>query len=119
MRLKQAIIVLAAISLLSACSVLPYKKADLSLYAGNEGYLDKELSPGVHLIEVTQYGGYKDNSGLFVPYWHRRAAELCPNGYEGEPQMIFAPAAQIEEFVCEVNFCQYFRVASGVARCKT
>ena len=118
MQLKYLVLLVATL-LLSSCSILPYKKADLSLYAGHEGYLDKELSPGIHLIEVTQYGGYKDNTSLFVPYWHRRAAELCPNGYKGEPQMIYATEAQIEEFVCELRFCQYFPVASGIARCKT
>ena len=115
--MKIVIISLVILFVLSGCSKLEYKKADLGFYAGHEGYLDKEIKPGVHIIEVTQTGGYKDNSMLFIPYWKKRARELCPKGYDGEPIIIHATDAKIKEFYCGVRFCQFQKVASGIARC--
>ncbi len=111
--------------LISSCSITEYKKADLSNYAGLDGYLDKEILPGVYIVEVTQRGGYQfgfDNEDFLntlTIYWERRAAELCPNGYEGNSSPILAINAQIEKFYCTARFCQGYPVISGQVECKS
>ncbi|UXL29814.1 hypothetical protein [Stenotrophomonas maltophilia] len=115
--IRNALIMFVLVAV-TACAPIQYKKADLSLYGGLDGYLDKELEPGVYLIEVMKQGGYNYTETHLIPFWEKRANELCPAGYEGQAEMIRAPDARIKEFVCEVRFCQHWGVASGIARCK-
>jgi hypothetical protein len=104
--------------LLSACAAAPYKKADLSFYGGREGYLEKEIGPDKYILEYSQIGGYNFNLDLNKQYWDRRAAELCPNGYDGEKEVIFAGDAKIDEFVCPQRFCANYPLVSGVIQCR-
>lgn len=116
---------LVLVILMSACASTPmeYKRADLSMYEGLHGYLDQEISPGVYVIEVTQRGGYQfinDYEGtvaLLKSYWFRRAGELCPRGFDGEPSVVKAYQAQIKEIYCDLRFCQNYPVISGMASC--
>ena len=107
----------------AGCSIMDYQKADLSMYSGHQGYLDQQISPGIHIIEITQRGGYQfgfDNKKLLsklAEYWDRRASELCPNGYEGESKAILALNAKIPAFQCNKNFCQGYPVVSGIVKC--
>ena len=65
--------------LLSGCSTT-YKK-----YGGwgAGGYLDEEIEPGKHSIQIIGTEG--DDKKTLREFWHRRASELCPEGYTGSP----------------------------------
>lgn len=62
--------------MLGACRT-PYRPAGS---IGGNGYRDSEIGPGIHMIEVrvTPRTGY----AVAHQYAHRRARELCPNGYD-------------------------------------
>ena len=104
--------------ILTGCAASPYKKADMSFYGGRTGYLDKQIAPGRYIVEYSHIGGYNYNLELNKQYWAQRASELCPNGYDGNPEVIFAGEAKIEEFVCPQNFCANYPLVSGVVQCK-
>jgi hypothetical protein len=112
------ILIFFSICILTGCAAAPYKKADLSLFGGRQGYLDKQIAPGRYVLEYSHIGGYNYNLKLNKQYWARRASELCPNGYEGAPEVIFAGNAKIKEFVCPQNFCANYPLVSGVIQCK-
>jgi hypothetical protein len=88
------------------------------------GYAEKEISPGVYVVEVRQIGGYQfivNSEGtehIYVSHWKRRASELCPSGYVGEPSWIRPMEAQIYQFRCELRFCQNYPMVSGTVACK-
>jgi hypothetical protein len=103
--------------ILAGCAASPYKQADLSFYGGRTGYLDKQISPGRYIVEYSQIGGYNYDLELNKQYWARRAAELCPHGYEGEAEVIFAGDAKIGEFVCPQRFCANYPLVSGIIQC--
>lgn len=115
-------ILLVSTSLL-ACAPVPYQEAVGWAKGGRDGYLDRKLAPGVYIIEVQQIGGYQqliEHEGTietYKGYWHRRASELCPSGYVGEPQVILPYQAKIEAFQCDLNLCQNYPMISGIARC--
>lgn len=112
--------VLMTVSLSGCVSSMEYKRADMDGFFGDPGgYLDKEIAPGVYVIEVLEQGGYSITVNDLVPHWERRAAELCPGGYDGMAEIIYRPEAKIAEFGCSARFCQYWRLASGVARCRS
>jgi hypothetical protein len=89
------------------------------------GYLDQEISPGVYIVEVRKIGGYQfiatpDNAEhTFITFWKRRAGELCPNGYSGEPRWIRPMEAQIDQYRCDANFCQNYPMVTGTVTCKS
>jgi hypothetical protein len=115
--------------LLSACtSPLPYTQADLSVEREQritDGYVDKEVSAGVHVIEVR----HEDILALTIQkektlsnlksIWQQRAKELCPKGHQGEPEVIQPDEARTNEFFCTLNICQKYLLVSGIAYCKT
>ena len=88
------------------------------------GYADKEISRGVYVVEVRQIGGYQfianaeNTEHTYVSHWKRRAGELCPDGYTGEPIWIKPMDAQIYQFRCEARFCQNYPMVSGSVTCK-
>ena len=110
--------------LIAECTPLGYQKAQVSPDTHQDGYLDKEVSPGVHIIEVRQEARYalmfhrETTEARFRTHWERRAAELCPNGYTGTPEMISPREARIDEFYCTLEVCQKYPLLSGVAFCK-
>ena len=122
--MRHFLVIILFTGILISCSPVEYKRADLSTYAGLHGYLDKEISPGVHIIEVTQRGGYQfinDYDGtisVLNSHWKQRAGELCPNGYIGKSSVIDAYQAKIEEFRCDLRFCQRYPVISGEIKCQ-
>ncbi len=61
-------------SLLIGCSSAPYQKFG---YGG--GYKEKKLEDGKYDLYSAGNGFSKKESVL--ENWHRRAKELCPNGY--------------------------------------
>lgn len=71
--MKQTASVVAAL-VLCGC-VTPYQRMGVT-----GGYRDKEIAPGRHVVTV-RVNGYTDR-GTALEYLHRRADELCPNGYE-------------------------------------
>lgn len=113
------------VSALSGCGPEIYKKADLGWWSGRHGYLDKQLSPGVYIIEVAAIGGYQfinDRDGTLATMkknWKRRASELCPNGYSGIPQVIDPIDARIAAFRCDLVFCQGYPMISGEVKCNS
>jgi hypothetical protein len=107
-----------------SCSPVVYQEAVGWPKGGRNGYLDKEIQRGVYLIEVQDIGGYQqiiDREGaisIYKSYWHRRAKELCPSGYIGEPSVILPHEARIEAFKCNLRLCQDYPMISGIAKCR-
>ncbi len=118
-------VVIAAglLSLLSGCSPVAYKPVTGTFGDALDGYLDEQIAPGVYVIEVRQVGGYQfifnydKTISTFKEYWHRRAGELCPAGYLGEPEVLLPAEARIAEFVCSSEECQDYPLVSGIAHC--
>jgi hypothetical protein len=102
----------------TGCAAAPYKKADMSMYAGRQGYLEKQVGPGKYILEYSHIGGYNYNLELNTKYWTKRATELCPNGFDGKPEAIFPGDAKIKEFVCPQNFCADYPLVSGIIECR-
>jgi hypothetical protein len=71
--LALAVLVLAVLSLV-AC-VTPYQPKNW-----NGGYTDFEVQPGV--IYLSFEGNGFTSREVVVRYWHRRASEICPGGYD-------------------------------------
>jgi hypothetical protein len=109
---------LLALSGCAAVTPAQYKRVTLGVWAGWNGYLDKEIAPGVHVVEVTQIGGYVHNMDVLKAHWLRRANELCPNGYTGGYEVILPYQAKLEELRCDRRFCQDYPMVSGIIRCK-
>ncbi|WP_300428081.1 hypothetical protein [uncultured Thalassolituus sp.] len=117
---------ISAVVVLSACSPLPYVPADFPAEAGEsrtDGYIDKEISKGVHVIEVRQesllaltFSRQKTLKHL-TSFWHKRANEVCPGGYQGSPETILPREARTDEFYCTLKVCQKYPLISGVAYC--
>ena len=70
----RTIIFLVAIFLSSSCAT-PYQALGF-----RGGYEDFEAQPGVHF--VTFSGNAYTGRTAIIRYWHMRAKEICPNGYE-------------------------------------
>jgi len=116
-------VVLSLIGLSAACSPVAYKPVLNEGVEQQNGYLDKEIAPGVYVIEVRQIGGYQfilnydDTITTFKQHWHRRATELCRAGYVGEPEVLLPAEARLEEFHCNLRYCQDYPIVSGIAYC--
>jgi hypothetical protein len=120
MKCRSAIL-LCLLAFLAGCAAFtsaPYQKAPLGVWAGWNGYLDKEISPGVYIVEVTQIGGYVHDMDVLKKHWLRRASELCPKGYTGNYEVILPAQARIDELRCNLNFCQHYPMVSGIIRRK-
>ena len=72
MRLLSVII---AILLLTACAT-PYAERGF----WGVGYDETELEPGLYFLDYT--GDQYHSMAKVVGYWHRRARELCPDGFQ-------------------------------------
>ena len=83
-----------------------------------DGYWDEEIEPGVYIVEVYTVGGYKDTRVRSEDYFHRRAKELCPGGYESGYYFVFASDVYFEEFRCYARFCQNYPQLTGQVTCK-
>lgn len=123
---KSALGMLFLIVLIAGCAPMPYQRAVGWAEGGRNGYLDIEISTGVHLIEVQEIGGYqqitvhKETLQLYIDYWHRRASELCSGAkYDGQPEIILPYEARIEAFKCDLRLCQGYPMLSGIAACVT
>ena len=122
--MKKLLITLVALSVSQiACSPVEYKRPTGSSMGNQGGFLDEEVKPGLHVIEVQQIGGYQfifnneETKKTFISHWKRRASELCPAGYVGEPEWIQPIDAKIERFRCTLLGCQDYPMLSGYARC--
>jgi hypothetical protein len=96
----------------------PYKRVTLDNWAGRDGYLDKEIAPGVYVIEVTQIGGYIHDMDVLKQHWLRRAHELCPQGYTGTSEVIPPAQARLPELRCDLVYCQRYPMVSGIVHRK-
>ncbi len=117
-------LILLSLALIVGCSeTIEYKKADLGFYAGYHGYLDKQIAPDKFIVEVSNRGGYamhNDREGtlsIMEQNWKRRSSELCPKGYTGTSSRILPINAKIEEFQCNLIFCQEYPIISGIIQC--
>ena len=123
MKLNKTILLISIIFFIFGCAYkpMPYQKAVGWIHGGHGGYLDKELKPGLHLIEVQnisdQSSYYEEIIANFRRHWHRRALELCPKGYIGEPEIIQPYQARMDSFRCNLNLCNWDRMLSGIIRC--
>jgi len=109
------------IFLLVGCGVftsLPYQQAKQGTMSVWQGYLDKEIAPGVYIVEVCQIGGYNHDMEVLKNHWVRRAKALCHNGYIGNYEVIQPAEAKLEEFRCDLVFCQRYPMVSGVIHCR-
>ena len=109
--------VLISLSLIS-CAETPYQKARISGYGGRQGYHDKEIRPHTFLLEYSHIGGNDYNLEKNKEFWHRRASELCPNGYDATLEVIDPINAKFSEFVCPEKFCTKYPLVSGIIQCK-
>ena len=64
-----------AILLLTACAT-PYGERGF----WGVGYDQTEIEPGLYFLDYT--GDQYHSMAKVVGYWHRRARELCPNGFQ-------------------------------------
>lgn len=122
-------LIATAITLLNGCaSTLPYTQANLAVERDQrvtDGYVDKVISTGVHVIEVRHEDAislmwHKEQTlNNLKDIWRQRAGELCPKGYQGEPEVIQPDEARTDEFFCTLKVCQKYLLVSGVAYCKT
>ena len=112
---------------LAGCAPLDYQAVQLDSPeqpAQTDGYINKEVSEGVHVIEVRHESlpammlTKERTLSNLKDIWHRRASELCKKGYQGEPEIIRPDEARTDEFYCTLNVCQKYLHASGVAYCK-
>ena len=112
---------------LAGCAPLDYQAVQLDSPeqpAQTDGYINKEVSEGVHVIEVRHESlpammlTKERTLSNLKDIWHRRAPELCKKGYQGEPEIIRPDEARTDEFYCTLNVCQKYLLASGVAYCK-
>ena len=102
---------------------MPYQAAKTRAPSATNGYLEQELSPGVFVIEVQQqrpsfsFINHQQHLLNLQNHWQKRAAEICPFGYQGQPDVIAPVDAQIEAFRCEPENCKQEPMISGVAKC--
>jgi hypothetical protein len=68
-------VLLLAFLLLAGCAT-PYGERDFR----GVGYSDVQLEPNVYALDYSGDGHH--SPPVLTGYWHRRAKELCPNGYE-------------------------------------
>ena len=115
--MKKITLLIVITILLVGCASATYKKASLGFSGGREGYLEREINPGTYVLEYSQIGGYNYDLDLNKKYWKQRASELCPNGYDGDYEVIHPAFAKIEEFECPQRFCTEYPLVSGVISC--
>lgn len=122
----KSLVVAVAVLLLTACSQLPYVPADFSADAPQgttDGYIDKEISKGVHVIEVRHESllaltfSREKTLNHLKDLWTQRANEVCPGGYQGKPEAIQPNEARTDEFYCTLKVCQRYPLVSGIAYC--
>ena len=121
------VLLVTLLLILAGCAPLDYQAVQLDSPerpAQTDGYSNKEVSEGVHVIEVRHESlpamvlQKEQTLNNLKDIWHRRATELCPKGYQGEPEIIRPDEARTDEFYCTLNVCQKYLLASGVAYCK-
>jgi hypothetical protein len=114
-------LVLLILCVFSGCAAVQsarYQQATPGTWHAWNGYLDKEIEPGVHIVEVTQIGGYVHDMDVLKANWVRRAREVCPNGYSGTYEVILPHQAKLQELRCDRVYCQQYPMVSGIIRCK-
>lgn len=121
MRSSSRFLLLITALLLSACGQIPYQAIEPGTPGLHSGYLDKEVSPGVHVIEVRHSHRYslsqEQDLVLMKSHWQRRAAELCLHGYRGEPDVRLPADARLSEFQCSPSSCPQTPLVSGIVWC--
>lgn len=70
------ILIVSLVFLLSSCVKVDYQQYKMM----SGGYKDESLGYGVYSISYEMYGQIDPN--LVLERWHRRASELCENGYD-------------------------------------
>ena len=108
--------------LFTGCSSGEYKKADLGFYNGYDGYFDKQIAPGKYVLEYNNTsmgtGSYKKHDEITTLFWKNRAAELCPQSYSGNSEMIFRMDAKLKILQSDLVGFNQFKIASGIIECK-
>jgi len=95
-----------------------YQRVTLKFWDGYNGYLDKEISPGVYILEVIQIGGYVHDMEVLKKHWLCRADELCPNGYSGNFEVILPCQAKLGKLRNNLRYAQQYPMVSGIIRAK-
>ncbi len=72
---RAALVLAVTVLTLSACAT-PYQPRGFL----GDGYTDYEALPGVVYVHF-EGNGFTSRPAV-VRYWHRRASELCPGGYD-------------------------------------
>ena len=109
---------------MAACSSPKYQKANKSQSSKERGYMDKKIKPNTYLVEYAWRGGLSwitscdKNVAKLENYWNKRATELCPCGYEGQPSFLRADEAKFPEFNSSKKEYRAEPIASGEVVCK-
>jgi hypothetical protein len=78
------------------------------------GYASRELEPGVHYIDYL--GSPTVGRETLVRFWHRRASEVCPGGYDILPDDEAMPLS--EPWAPSVSQTAGIYNARGRVKCK-
>lgn len=111
------------LSVVTGCTPLPYQEAQPVSTEASSGYLDEEIAPGVHVVEVrheTSLAVINNQDKRLITMkeqWIRRSQELCKFGYRGSPEVVTAVNARIKAFQCSGNNCSQSPLVSGVIWC--
>lgn len=112
-----------SLSIATGCTPLPYQEAQPIAIEASSGYLDEEMAPGVHIVEVrhiTPIAVINNQDKRLITMkeqWVRRSQELCKFGYRGAPEVITSANARIKAFQCTGTSCSQSPLVSGVIWC--
>ena len=111
------------LSVLAGCSPFPYQEAQPVAIEASSGYLDEEIAPGVHVVEVRHSApiaaiNNQDQRLITMKeQWVRRSQELCKFGYRGAPEVVSSTNARIKAFQCAGASCAQTPLVSGIIWC--
>lgn len=120
--MQRCVLFSALLLLLGACSPLHFSSTAPNSQV-TQGSVDKEVSPGVFVIEINQpLPWYSKNSQeqhllALQKSWQQRANELCQYGYQGSPEIIVLADARLQDFQCHSHQCNQHLMVSGIAWC--
>ena len=80
------------------------------------GYSDVQLEPNVYAIDYA--GDGHQSTSMLVGFWHRRAKELCPSGYEVKDSPQFLSSSSGGMVAGGLIFMDGTSTYHGTIRCK-
>ena len=102
---------------LTGCAA-PYHRADKEgiLDLHHIGYDDVKMDDEIFYVE---YSGNGFSSYEYVEeQFHRRASELCPNGYDTKVTRSTRYESNFDSMTCIYDYCRNWKTAQGIVSCK-